>query len=103
MEQKLERVCNVARLARLDLTQGMTEAEAKASLELFAQQFDDIIDFMNTLAEVNTDGVEPLYWPLSFPPAPPREDIARKDHTREELLANAPQQDGRFFVVPKIV
>jgi aspartyl-tRNA(Asn)/glutamyl-tRNA(Gln) amidotransferase subunit C len=32
-----------------------------------------------------------------------REDVPRKDFTREEILSNAPEADGRFFIVPKIV
>ena len=58
---------------------------------------------MDTLAEVDTTGVEPLYWPLGAPPAPPREDVAERHNTREELLRNAPEQDGQFFIVPRIV
>ncbi len=60
-------------------------------------------NLMDTLGEVDTEGVEPLYWPLGAHEAPPREDVAAKRNTREELLANAADQDGAFFVVPRIV
>ena len=103
MKDNLERVLAVAKLARLDLTEGLPPAEAEAALERFAREFKDIVAIMDTLSEVDTAGVEPLYWPLAVPPAAPREDVAVKHNTRSELLAGAPEQDGRFFVVPKIV
>ena len=102
MESK-DRVLQVAKLARLDLGAGLSPEEAEAKLATFARQFDDIVALMDTLSEVDTAGVEPLYWPLGAPPAPPREDVAERHNTREELLRNAPEQDGQFFIVPRIV
>ena len=103
MRKSQEKVVAIAKLARLDLTRGLPPEEAETRLALFASQFDDIVALMDTLAEVDTEGVEPLYWPLAAPPAPPREDVAARHNTREELLANAPEQDGQFFIVPRIV
>jgi aspartyl/glutamyl-tRNA(Asn/Gln) amidotransferase, C subunit len=103
MNDSINKVLAVAKLARLDLTEGLSPEDAEQKLALFARQFDDIIALMDTLGEVNTDDVEPLYWPLAVSQAPPRDDAAQRHNTREELLANAPQQDGRFFVVPRIV
>lgn len=101
--QSQEKVVRVATLARLDLVEGLTPAEAETKLALFARQFDDIVALMDTLREVDTTGVEPLYWPLAAQATPPREDKAVKTNTREELLRNAPEQDGQFFVVPRIM
>ncbi|MCC8194318.1 MAG: Asp-tRNA(Asn)/Glu-tRNA(Gln) amidotransferase subunit GatC [Deltaproteobacteria bacterium] len=98
-----EKVLRVAKLARLDLGSGLSPEDAAAKLATFAKQFDDIVALMDTLAEVDTTGVEPLYWPLAVAAAPPRDDAAARHNTREELLRNAPEQDGRFFIVPKIV
>ncbi len=103
MKESLERVLAVARLARLDLAEGLAPEQAQAALERFAQEFKDIVALMDTLEEVDTRGVEPLYWPLAVPPAGPRGDEAAKHNTRAELLAGAAEQDGRFFVVPRIV
>lgn len=103
MDNSLKRVQAVATLARLDLTQGLSPEEAEATLNRFASQFKDIVALMDTLSEVNTEGVDPLYWPLAVPSAPPREDVAHKACSRQEVLANAPDQDGRFFIVPRIV
>lgn len=101
--QSLETVKKVATLARLDLGAGLSPEEAEKAIERFAAQFDDLVALMDTLAEVDTQGVEPLYWPLAAPVDPLREDVALRHNTREELLANAPDQDGQFFVVPRIV
>ena len=85
---------HLARLSRL--------APAETVLEQFAPQCDKILQYMDVLAEVPTEGVEPLYSPAEHV-LPQREDKAEKRRTRDEVLANAPETDGRFFVVPRIV
>lgn len=87
-------VAAVAKLARLELPDD--------KLESFAGKFNDILDYMELLGELDTDGVEPLYSPVQHKTRV-REDEPRKDYTREEILSNAPEADGRFFIVPKIV
>jgi len=84
----------IARLARLNL-----EAE---TLQRFAGQFNDILDYMDKLGEVDTSAVEPLYSPVEHGTVF-REDVAVARRRREEILANAPASDGQFFLVPKIV
>lgn len=101
--QSIDKVLKVAQLARLDLSEGHPADEAARELAKFSKQFDEIVALMDTLAEVDTEGVQPLYWPLSAPVAGPREDVAERHNTREELLRNAPEQDGEFFIVPRIV
>ena len=89
-----EEVAKVARLARLDISQ--------EKLELFAGQVGDILAYMDKLGELDTENVEPLYSPVRHTTVL-RKDEARKDFAREEILANAPEQDGQFFIVPRIV
>ncbi len=89
-----EEVAKVAMLSRLDLPQ--------EKLELFAGQLGDILDYMDKLGELNTDDVEPMYSPVSHTTVL-RKDEVRKDYSREEVLSNAPEQDGSFFIVPRIV
>lgn len=84
----------IAVLARLDLPQ--------EQLERFAGQFNDILGHMETLGELNTSDVEPMYSPAEYETVF-REDKAEKNVTREEVLSQAPEDDGRFFIVPKIV
>ena len=89
-----EQVAKVAQLARLDLDQ--------EKLEFFAPQLGDILTSMDKLAEVDTEGVEPMYSPVEHTTVL-RADEVRKDYRREEILANAPRRDEQFFIVPRIV
>lgn len=89
-----EEVAKVARLSRLDLPQD--------KLELFAGQLGDILSYMDKLGELDTEAVEPMYSPVKHTTVL-RKDEARKDFTRDEVLSNAPEQDGQFFIVPRIV
>jgi aspartyl-tRNA(Asn)/glutamyl-tRNA(Gln) amidotransferase subunit C len=94
MKISTDEVAKIAALARLRLP------EDKA--ELFAAQMGDILGYMDLLAQCDTAGVEPLYSPVGHP-APLRPDEVRQTYAREEVLANAPEDDGQFFIVPKIV
>lgn len=89
-----ERMAHLAHLARL-----APEAE---TLARFGAQCDDILQYMDVLAQVDTTNVEPLYGPVAHETAF-RADVAVKRRQRSEVLANAPETDGAFFVVPRIV
>lgn len=89
-----EEAAKVVKLARLRLDDD--------KLEAFAGQMDNILEYMETLGEVPTEGVEPLYSPVGHE-TPMRQDVAQKSCSRDNILANAPRTDGQFFVVPKIV
>ncbi|MFO7597322.1 MAG: Asp-tRNA(Asn)/Glu-tRNA(Gln) amidotransferase subunit GatC [Desulfocurvibacter africanus] len=89
-----EILAKMASLARLELSED--------KVGLFAEQLGDVLAYMDKLGELDTSAVEPLYSPVDKP-TPMREDIAVKEFTREELLAGAPQTDGAFFIVPRIV
>ncbi|MGE4298128.1 MAG: Asp-tRNA(Asn)/Glu-tRNA(Gln) amidotransferase subunit GatC [Desulfovibrionaceae bacterium] len=87
-------VAKIATLARLSLD--------PAKCGQFAGQFENILDYMETLGAVDTAAVEPLYSPAEYPTVY-REDAAENRRTPDQVLSNAPEDDGRFFVVPKIV
>ena len=70
--------------------------------ELFARQLGDILGYMDVLAKVDTSAVEPLYSPAHHTSAA-REDVAAHVRTRQEVLSNAPEADGEYFMVPRIV
>ena len=84
----------VAHLARLELSD--------AELETMARQLSSILDYVNLLQQVNTDGVEPLAHPLSV------QNIFRADEPAPslpvaEVLANAPDRRGDFYGVPAVL
>ncbi len=87
-----ETVLKVAQLARLRLTE--------EEVELFSKQLADIIEFVNQMNEVDTEGVEPFV--LDYGETPMREDIPGKTLPREEIEKNAPQFEEGYFVVPRI-
>lgn len=89
-----EQVRAMATLSRLKLPED--------TLERFAPQLAQVVEYMDILAEVDTQGVEPLYSPVEQVSVL-REDVAAKDLPRDAITANAPQTDGQFFIVPKIV
>ena len=88
-----EVVEKVAKLSRLNL-----DEEEK---ELYANQLSQILDTMEGLQQIDTEGVAPLAHVL------PIENVLREDEvgecfTQETVLANAPEQADGMFQVPKI-
>ena len=94
MKITAEEVERVAVLARLRLTE-----QEKAQL---TRQLDDILEYMDQLNRLDTAGVEPFGHGLDEE-ALLREDAVINRPDPEALLANAPDRDGTFFKVPKIL
>jgi aspartyl-tRNA(Asn)/glutamyl-tRNA(Gln) amidotransferase subunit C len=87
-------VRRVAVLARLRLT----EAEEND----LTNQLDAILAYMDKLNEIDTSGVEPFSHATDASNAL-REDRVTNQPNAEAMLANAPDRDGSFFKVPKII
>lgn len=87
-------VMHVASLARLDLHEN--------DVEMFAEQIGKILEHVDTLDNVNTDGVEPATHAISLSNAF-RDDDQKEDANREAALSNAPEQEDGAFIVPKII
>jgi aspartyl-tRNA(Asn)/glutamyl-tRNA(Gln) amidotransferase subunit C len=90
-------VRHVARLARLALT---AEEEERT-----AAQLGHVLDYIERLEAVDVTGIEPLSFAgdASEAEAVMREDEVRPGLPREKVLAEAPEQDGSAFVVPRIL
>jgi aspartyl-tRNA(Asn)/glutamyl-tRNA(Gln) amidotransferase subunit C len=71
-------------------------------LDEFTRQFNQILDYINTLNELDTTNVPPTTHVLDLENVF-REDVIKPSLPREELLKNAPAQDGEFFKVPKVI
>lgn len=93
-ELALQDVRHMAKLSRLKLG----EEEEK----VFSHQFMDILGHMAVLQNVSTKDIEPLYSPMQELENT-REDTAINIRTQEQILSNAPETDGEYFIVPKIV
>jgi aspartyl-tRNA(Asn)/glutamyl-tRNA(Gln) amidotransferase subunit C len=84
----------VAHLARIEL--------GEADLQAMTRQLSAILDYVAQLAQINTDGVEPLAHPL------PIHNVFRADELVASLpvdaaLANAPERRGDFYGVPAVL
>lgn len=87
-------VDKLAHLARLEF-----DEKEKAAIRKDLQQ---MIGFVEKLNELNLDGVAPLLH-MSEEVNRLREDEVKGQITREEALKNAPEHDGEFFRVPKVI
>jgi aspartyl-tRNA(Asn)/glutamyl-tRNA(Gln) amidotransferase subunit C len=84
----------IAHLARLEVSPD-EETDMLNSLN-------GVLTWMEQLAEVDTTGVEPLTH-ISAESNLLRDDVVGNHLPREQALANAPQHDGQFFEVPKVL
>jgi aspartyl-tRNA(Asn)/glutamyl-tRNA(Gln) amidotransferase subunit C len=85
---------HVAHLARL----GLTEDE----LALLQGQLNHILDQYQKLAELDTDAIPPTAQTIELENIL-REDVARPSLDADAVLANTPERDGNFFIVPAIL
>jgi aspartyl-tRNA(Asn)/glutamyl-tRNA(Gln) amidotransferase subunit C len=84
---------HVAKLARLELTE-----EEK---ELYTKQLGDVLKYVEQMNEVDTSDVKPMAQVIDFVNVM-REDKVVYEQTKEELMANAPEEENGYFKVPKI-
>ncbi|MCZ6509724.1 MAG: Asp-tRNA(Asn)/Glu-tRNA(Gln) amidotransferase subunit GatC [Alphaproteobacteria bacterium] len=87
-------VRRIARLARIYIPE--------EDLEPLAGELSNIIGWVEQLAEVDTDGVEPMTSVVEITPEQ-REDVVNDGGYRDRVLANAPDTADGFFTVPKVI
>jgi aspartyl-tRNA(Asn)/glutamyl-tRNA(Gln) amidotransferase subunit C len=84
----------IAHLARLEFD----EKDA----EKMMQDMTAIVDWVEKLNEVETDGIEPLTT-MSYEVNSLREDAALPHLDHDRALRNAPKKDADYFRVPKVI
>jgi len=84
----------IAHLARLEFD----EKDA----EKMMRDMSEIVDWVEKLNEVNTDGVEPLT-SMSHEINAFREDEVKDHLEHDRALRNAPKKDDDYFRVPKVL
>ena len=90
-----EEVQKIADLARL----GLTEAE----LDKFSVQITGILEYVDILNEVDTEGVEPTYQVTGLTNVTQPDVLAVQESTPEELLAVSPlDKKARQIVVKNV-
>lgn len=89
-----EQVLKVATLSKLKLSE--------EEIGLFLKQLPEIVKFIEKLENLNTEDILPFY-ELIDQKAPLRKDEVKPGLSQEEALANAPEKENGFFVVPKVI
>ena len=84
----------IAHLARIELDE--------AEKEKFTRQFENILEFVNELQNVDTSGVEEISQIAGLENVW-REDEAGKSLSNEEALKNAPTSEKGYFRVKEIL
>ena len=87
-------VARIARLARI--------AVPEEELEPLATELSHILEWIEQLNEVDTEGVAPMTSVAAMKLAW-REDRVTDGGRPEDILANAPERQDGYFVVPKVV
>ncbi|KAA6457507.1 Asp-tRNA(Asn)/Glu-tRNA(Gln) amidotransferase subunit GatC [Acidobacteria bacterium AB60] len=95
----LDDVKRVAELAHLELSQDETPGMVK--------DLNAILDYVAELNELDTSGVAPLAQVSELQGATPdaslRADVVLPLLDRAAVMAGAPESDGAFFKVPKVI
>lgn len=89
-----QQVAKIAYLARLSLTD--------SELAEMTQQLGKIVDLVDQLSEVNTDGVEPMVHAIELQNVLQQDGI-KSSLPREKALANAPDADEECFRVSAVL
>ena len=87
-------VLRIAKLARIEVADEATDG--------LADELNAILAWVEQLSEVDTEGVEPMSSVVAVA-LPQRADVAGAAEPREDLLADAPNAEDGFFVVPKVI
>lgn len=94
MQISVETVKRVAELSKIRLDE--------ASVGKMQEELGCIVEYMEILNQLDTEGVEPLSHAIELKNVL-REDKVVPSYLREEILKNAPKASDDAFVVPKTV
>lgn len=89
-----ETIKNIANLARISVPDD--------NLDHLTKELSSIMDWVEQLNSVNTDGVEPLASVIDVT-LPLREDKITDGDCRNKILANGPEVEDGYFAVPKVI
>ena len=87
-------VKHISKLARISLDEKKTSSLSK--------DLSSIMNFIEKLNELNTDKTTPLTSIINTS-LRSRDDQVKDGKIREEILKNSPEDNGEFFVVPKVI
>lgn len=90
----LAEIEKIALLARLEISPNKAKEHA--------ERLQSVLKYFEQIAQVNTDGIEPLITPTDIETFW-REDEVIQELTPEEILENAPDKIGNLFRVPPVI
>jgi aspartyl-tRNA(Asn)/glutamyl-tRNA(Gln) amidotransferase subunit C len=94
MKISKDQVLHVAGLARLNIDASETD--------MFADQLGDILEYIETLSQLDTTDVPPTFHAVDISNAF-REDRIKPHLDRKKAIANAPEEESGNFIVPKVI
>lgn len=94
MSVSKEEIYHIAKLSKLEISEDKVDELTK--------KISDIVDFSNTLAQVNVDGVKPTAHILDIKNVFKKDEV-EPSYDREKILQNAPEAQGGCVSVPKVV
>ena len=89
-----EIVAHIAKLARLEITE--------SDLDVMSKELSEILSWIEQLEEVDIDGFEPMTSVVKMD-LKVREDVVTDGDQADDIVANAPEHNDHFFVVPKVI
>lgn len=92
IDQSLVR--HVGKLARIELTD--------EQVKTFGGQLSSILSYFDKLQQLDTDGVEPMAHAIDLSNVLAADELG-ESLTADQALANAPQREGDYFRVPKVL
>tara|TARA_Y100001968_G_scaffold217058_1_gene199792 strand:- start:164 stop:451 length:288 start_codon:yes stop_codon:yes gene_type:complete len=87
-------VRKVAHLARLELPEDQ--------IETYTAQLEEILSYVDQLQAIDTKNIQPTTRAVEVVNAM-RDDLVDVNSSREDILNQAPQREGDFFRVPRIL
>lgn len=95
MEISADLIDKLARLSRLSFAD-------KAEKEKIRNDLNRILQFVEQLNEVDTEGIEPLIF-INEDTNVLRPDVVVKEIAKSDALKNAPRKNEEYFLVPKVI
>ncbi len=87
-------VAHIAKLARIEVSD--------SDLEALSGELSSILQWIEQLSEVDTEGVTPMTSAVEMSLRRRRDEVNDGGY-RDKILANAPADTDGFFVVPKVL
>jgi aspartyl-tRNA(Asn)/glutamyl-tRNA(Gln) amidotransferase subunit C len=84
---------HIAELAKITLTED--------EKELFTEQLERILEYFRKIDELDLENVEPTTHTMDTSNVF-RDDVEKESLPPEEVLANAPEKEDRYFKAPRV-